>query len=120
MKTAAPVTIPFKHPGRSVVLLGGVGACDDTRFGGTQYAKVIVGELWGLPPALDMGQGCKDPVNSAPHHAVVKAALSFPQNTALRSTERVRIVFRVPLWSSEENTSPAIRAAMSGSSHCDA
>ena len=29
-----------------------------------------------VPPALDMGPGCKVPVNSAPHHAVVKAALS--------------------------------------------
>lgn len=29
-----------------------------------------------VPPALDMGPACKDPVNSAPHHAVVKAALS--------------------------------------------
>ena len=29
-----------------------------------------------VPPPLDMGQGCKDPVNSAPHHAVVKAALA--------------------------------------------
>jgi hypothetical protein len=29
-----------------------------------------------VPPALDMGQACKDPVNSAPHHAVVKAALA--------------------------------------------
>ena len=28
-----------------------------------------------VPPPLDMGQGCKEPVNSAPHHAVVKAAL---------------------------------------------
>jgi hypothetical protein len=28
-----------------------------------------------VPPPLDMGPGCKDPVNSAPHHAVVKAAL---------------------------------------------
>ena len=28
-----------------------------------------------VPPALDMGPSCKDPVNSAPHHAVVKAAL---------------------------------------------
>jgi hypothetical protein len=28
-----------------------------------------------VPPALDMGPGCKDPVNAAPHHAVVKAAL---------------------------------------------
>jgi phosphoribosylformylglycinamidine (FGAM) synthase-like enzyme len=25
-----------------------------TRFGGTQYAKVILKQLWGLPPALDM------------------------------------------------------------------
>jgi hypothetical protein len=29
-----------------------------------------------VPPPLDLGPGCKDPVNSAPHHAVVKAALS--------------------------------------------
>ena len=25
-----------------------------TRFGGTQYAKVVLNEMWGLPPALDM------------------------------------------------------------------
>ncbi len=36
------------------MLLGGLGDCDPVRFGGTQYAKVILGELWGLPPALDM------------------------------------------------------------------
>jgi hypothetical protein len=28
-----------------------------------------------VPPPLDFGQGCKDAVNAAPHHAVVKAAL---------------------------------------------
>jgi Alpha/beta hydrolase domain len=28
-----------------------------------------------VPPALDMGQGCKEPINAAPHHAVVKAGL---------------------------------------------
>jgi hypothetical protein len=28
-----------------------------------------------VPPALDMGQGCKDPINAAPHHAIVKAGL---------------------------------------------
>jgi hypothetical protein len=28
-----------------------------------------------VPPPLDFGQGCKEPVNTAPHHAVVKAAL---------------------------------------------
>ena len=54
LPTAAPVTIPFKNAGRSVILLGGLGACDETRFGGTEYAKEIAGQLWGLPPALDM------------------------------------------------------------------
>ncbi len=54
LRTAAPVTIPFKNPGRSVMLLGGPGTCDDTRFGGTQYAKEILKQLWGLPPALDL------------------------------------------------------------------
>jgi phosphoribosylformylglycinamidine synthase len=54
LPTAAPVTIPFKRAGRSVVLLGGLGACDEARFGGTEYAKEIAGELWGLPPELDM------------------------------------------------------------------
>jgi len=53
-RTAPPVTIPFKHAGRSVILLGGLGECDETRFGGTQYAKEIVKQLWGLPPALDL------------------------------------------------------------------
>jgi phosphoribosylformylglycinamidine synthase len=54
MRTAAPVTIDFKTAGRAILLLGGIGACDETRFGGTQYAKTIAGDLWGLPPALDM------------------------------------------------------------------
>jgi phosphoribosylformylglycinamidine synthase II len=54
MKAIPPVTIPFKEEGRTVILLGGVGSCDATRFGGTQYAKVILGKMWGLPPALDM------------------------------------------------------------------
>jgi len=54
LKTGMPVTIDFKQAGRSVILLGGYGACDETRFGGTEYAKVIVGSNWGLPPALDM------------------------------------------------------------------
>ena len=36
------------------MLLGGPGTCDETRFGGTQYAKEIERQLWGLPPALDL------------------------------------------------------------------
>jgi phosphoribosylformylglycinamidine synthase len=54
LKTAEPVTIPFKNAGRTVMLLGGIGECDDIRFGGTQYAKEMVKQLWGLPPALDL------------------------------------------------------------------
>src|SRR6185369_11933772 len=54
MKTSAPVTIDFKNAGRAVVLLGGVGASDEVRFGGTQYAKTVLDNLWGLPPALDL------------------------------------------------------------------
>ncbi len=54
MKTAKPAPIHFKAPGRTVILLGGIGDCDERRFGGTQYVKVILKDLWGLPPALDM------------------------------------------------------------------
>jgi phosphoribosylformylglycinamidine (FGAM) synthase-like enzyme len=54
LKTAPPVTIPFKHEGHAVLLLGGLGSVDATRFGGTQYAKVVLNQMWGLPPALDM------------------------------------------------------------------
>jgi phosphoribosylformylglycinamidine synthase len=54
LKTGQAIAPGFRHLGRSVLLLGGVGACDDVRFGGTQYAKHILDDLWGLPPALDM------------------------------------------------------------------
>jgi phosphoribosylformylglycinamidine synthase len=54
LPTAPPLTIDFKRPGRAVILLGGIGSCDETRFGGTQYAKTVLQQTWGLPPALDM------------------------------------------------------------------
>jgi phosphoribosylformylglycinamidine synthase subunit PurL len=54
LPTVPPVGIPFQNAGRSVVLLGGIGVCDDVRFGGSQYAKEIAGQIWGLPPLLDM------------------------------------------------------------------
>jgi len=54
MKTAAPIPAAFQSEGRTVVLLGGIGEVSHERFGGTQYAKVIMGAMWGLPPALDM------------------------------------------------------------------
>jgi phosphoribosylformylglycinamidine synthase subunit PurL len=54
MKTAEPVRIPFKNEARTVLLLGGLGEADEVRFGGTQYAKAVLGKMWGLPPALDL------------------------------------------------------------------
>lgn len=54
MKTAAPKPVEFVGEGRTVILLGGLGECDLMHFGGTQYAKQVLKQLWGLPPALDM------------------------------------------------------------------
>jgi phosphoribosylformylglycinamidine synthase len=54
MKTAAPAPVRFVREGAELLLLGGFGACDQQRFGSSQYAKVVLGELWGLPPQLDM------------------------------------------------------------------
>jgi phosphoribosylformylglycinamidine synthase II len=54
LQTGHPTPIHFQHPDRAVILLGGFGDCDDVHFGGTQYVKVILRSLWGLPPVLDM------------------------------------------------------------------
>jgi phosphoribosylformylglycinamidine synthase II len=54
LKTAAPVPLRFQHTDRAVILLGGAGESDDIHFGGTQYAKVVMDSLWGMPPKLDM------------------------------------------------------------------
>jgi len=59
--SGVPVGIDFRQPGRKLVLLGGLlpgaqgpDAQLQRRFGSSQYAKVVVGEVWGLPPMLDM------------------------------------------------------------------
>ncbi|MCW5979012.1 MAG: phosphoribosylformylglycinamidine synthase subunit PurL [Bryobacteraceae bacterium] len=52
--TAGPVPVEFPRAGLAILLLGGLGDCEPRRFGGTQYAKVALKDLWGLPPALDM------------------------------------------------------------------
>jgi phosphoribosylformylglycinamidine synthase len=54
LASTPPVTIPFKNKDRAILLIGGAGACNDLDFGGTQYAKEILKQLWGQPPALDM------------------------------------------------------------------
>ncbi len=54
MRTAAPVGVSFTRERASIVLLGGFGETDAVRFGSSQYAKIVLDALWGLPPLLDM------------------------------------------------------------------
>jgi phosphoribosylformylglycinamidine synthase subunit PurL len=48
----------FATPGRAIVLLRGGEAADitdvESEFGSSEYAKEILGALWGYPPELDL------------------------------------------------------------------
>jgi phosphoribosylformylglycinamidine synthase len=58
LPTRPAVASTFQRPGRKLVLVGGLlpGGSDqlERRFGSSQFAKVILEKLWGLPPALDL------------------------------------------------------------------
>jgi phosphoribosylformylglycinamidine synthase subunit PurL len=49
----------FRQPDREVFLLSGrapAAAARETEFGSSEYAKEVLGAVWGLPPALDLKQ----------------------------------------------------------------
>jgi len=50
--------MPFSAAGRTIVLLRGGEAGDitdaESEFGSSEYAKEILGELWGYPPEIDL------------------------------------------------------------------
>jgi len=50
----------YAQPGRALVLLSGCEPGDltdaEVEFGSSEYAKEILGELWGFPPALELEQ----------------------------------------------------------------
>jgi phosphoribosylformylglycinamidine synthase len=50
--------MPFASPGRTIVLLRAGDAGDitdaESEFGSSEYAKEILGSLWGYPPQLDL------------------------------------------------------------------
>jgi phosphoribosylformylglycinamidine synthase len=51
-RTATP---HFQAAGHEVILLGPAGAAyDERQFGSSEYAKEIIGAVWGDPPALDL------------------------------------------------------------------
>jgi phosphoribosylformylglycinamidine synthase len=54
LPTCPPIPIPFQKENRVVILLGGYGQPDARQFGSTQYAKNVMGKVWGVPPALEM------------------------------------------------------------------
>jgi len=59
-KNATPVPSRFQTSGRHVALLGGLPDADlndaAVRFGSSEYARTVLGCVWGLPPALDLEQ----------------------------------------------------------------
>jgi phosphoribosylformylglycinamidine synthase len=54
VKTGLPPGISYRAAGRDIVLIGGVGEADEVRMGGTQYAKQVLQQMWGLPPLIDL------------------------------------------------------------------
>ena len=48
----------FRNPGRTIVLLRASDPGDvtdaESEFGSSEYAKEILGEIWGFPPALEL------------------------------------------------------------------
>jgi phosphoribosylformylglycinamidine synthase len=54
------VKMHFASPGRTIVLLRAGDAGDitdaESEFGSSEYAKEILGTIWGYPPELDLGK----------------------------------------------------------------
>jgi phosphoribosylformylglycinamidine synthase len=54
------MTFHFREAGRDVVLLSGGTQVDpvnaEAEFGSSEYAKGIIGQIWGVPPVLDLKQ----------------------------------------------------------------
>jgi phosphoribosylformylglycinamidine synthase len=50
------MTFHFREAGRDVFLLSGLMAAGnaEAEFGSSEYAKEVIGEIWGVPPALDI------------------------------------------------------------------
>jgi phosphoribosylformylglycinamidine synthase len=54
------MTSHFRQAGREIFLISARSSADAARkeicFGSSEYAKELLGEIWGLPPALDLKQ----------------------------------------------------------------
>jgi phosphoribosylformylglycinamidine synthase len=52
------MTFHFRDAGRDVLLLSGLNENGnaEAEFGSSEYAKEILGQIWGVPPSLDLKQ----------------------------------------------------------------
>jgi phosphoribosylformylglycinamidine synthase II len=52
------MTFQFRQPDRDVFLLSGAADTKnaEAEFGSSEYAKEVIGQIWGVPPALDLKQ----------------------------------------------------------------
>jgi phosphoribosylformylglycinamidine synthase subunit PurL len=52
------MTFHFRQPEREVFLLSGSAEAKnaEAEFGSSEYAKEVLGQIWGVPPALDLKQ----------------------------------------------------------------
>ncbi len=52
------MTFHFREAGREVFLLSGSSESNnaEAEFGSSEYAKEVMGQIWGVPPALDLKQ----------------------------------------------------------------
>src|SRR5258707_359580 len=52
------MTFYFRQPDRDVFLFSGIADTGnaEAEFGSSEYAKEILGQIWGVPPALDLRQ----------------------------------------------------------------
>jgi phosphoribosylformylglycinamidine synthase len=71
------MTFHFRQPERDVLLLSGLAESKnaEAEFGSSEYAKEVVGQVWGVPPALDLKQEV----------AVQKCLRELIQNHAIES-----------------------------------
>jgi phosphoribosylformylglycinamidine synthase len=96
--------IDFREPGRSIVLLQANEPGDitdaESEFGSSEYAKEVLGALWGYPPELDLEQeaalqkalvdiiraGLVDSAHDCSEGglAITLAESAFPKNIGLR------------------------------------
>ena len=52
------MTFHFRQPERDIFLLSGSAEAKnaEAEFGSSEYAKEVLGQIWGVPPALDLKQ----------------------------------------------------------------